>query len=198
MTRTMTASTGKGRGRWGPHGLSSVVDGKKYCNGCKRWLPATADYFHRRNDRLTPSWSSRCKECRNKKRIKRPRPAHGMVFVEPIRFVFIELENRLGVTEAQRRINMPNDRFRAIINRRQKTVQKATALRAIDTLREVRRKDEVRHKHSIKRGAYLRGEEELRPVVPNDFYSRQDDSEAERRRRERGQVVKGLDTDSPV
>lgn len=37
----------------------------KQCSKCKRWLPATSDYYHRRPHRKTP-WVPACKECENK------------------------------------------------------------------------------------------------------------------------------------
>lgn len=97
----------------------------------------------------------------------------GLVPYSRVRFIFRELEFRLGRTEACRRIGVSTRGFwmRHEGNRPNpgKQLRKDVVIRAIAVLRAAREIEEARHKDSIRHGAAARGREERTPVKRREF-----------------------------
>lgn len=195
----MTKSKGIGRGRKGvPRKPYSIKDGMKLCAGPTHpeggtWLPATEQYFYKRLNGLSPSFHSHCKRCRSHRVAKKKLDslAYGYVMVSRFRFVFEELERRLGRKEAARRCGMASHhRWQSIMEGKQRRVQKRTIERAMNALLEARINNEVRHRRDIKWGRAARGlPEVLKPVDQRDLYVPTGDKQMEQQRRYRGQEV---------
>lgn len=104
------------------------------------------------------SW---CRECEGALRTKGGfQRRHGLVPLSRVKFVFIELVERIGRNETHRRLGISNTALWMIRGNRQKYVQKHTASLAINLLRNLREDNVVRSRRDIKRGASARGEAE--------------------------------------
>lgn len=107
-----------------------------------------------------------------------------------VRNTIIELERRIGQAETIRRCRLNTVFFRNFygknkLRKPQRRIQKRTFKKLLEVLIEVRQKDEVIHRDSIKRGAVVRGEKVKRPVDPRDYYVPTGDSDLEQRRAHR-------------
>jgi hypothetical protein len=134
------------------------------------WLPTTN--FRKRSDgsgRLRGS----CAACEHLFRYGKPPEQHsavGWLDFSQYRFAVLELEARLGRAEARRRVGVGKTTWLRWSNGATR-IQKAKALKLIQTLIEVRRNKEARHKHSIRRGSAARGEPEKVPRKARDFHT---------------------------
>jgi hypothetical protein len=98
----------------------------------------------------------------------------GLVPYARVRFIFLELEFRLGRAEACRRVGVS---ARSFWPRHEggtrpnytKQLRKDVVVRAITVLRAAREIDEARHKDSIRHGAAARGRTERTPVKRREF-----------------------------
>lgn len=160
-------------GRWGRYKIIKGVK-HKICNGPLHqeegeWL--TLDkFFIMKNGARKGKPESRCKACR---RFQKDRLSEsGYIEIDKVKWIFLELQNRLGKTEVVRRLNLGTNFWVRLENKTQKYMQRRNAIKAFHLLQEVRAKNEVRHRTSIKRGAALRGEKEKVPSDPRDFYQR--------------------------
>lgn len=160
----------------------------KFCNGPLHlegiWLPATTEHFYKRKGGLSTQFLSRCIQCRAHKSRKTKRQIYGYAPVAKVRFIFVELEHRVGRTEAARRINFKNGYLKEIIDIHsgRKFVEKETVRRAMEELLLCRLNDEVRHKKHIQYGSAKRGLPESSPKNGRDYYKAHGDSDTERRR----------------
>jgi hypothetical protein len=133
--------------------------------------------------------SSRCIDGERIYRGRNPLQS-GFVPYYRVRFIFLELEFRIGRYETGRRIGVSQNFWWRHESRIPKSrfVRKATVVRAISVLRYLRENDEVRHRDSIKHGASARGRKERVPVERKDFNGKWD-SENERKRVARRQLT---------
>ena len=159
-------------------------------------LPATEKYFYvRKSVGREGQLVSRCRLCCNWERLKSP-GLSGTVSHHVAEPFFREAVNRVGFSEAARRIDMSETGLRNILNGPPyRRVQKRTLRKCMLEVISMRRKGEVRHRDSIVIGAYLRGWKEKTPIERRDFYSQQNDSETELKRvsRNRPEVRRGQD-----
>lgn len=114
----------------------------------------------------------------------------GFVLYSRVRFIFRELESRIGRAETCRRAEIsPNFWWRHHNENGllKPYVRKETAIRAMTLLVELRANNVTRHKKSIRHGAAARGRKERIPMYsrPTDFNGRSNDQEAEYRRSRR-------------
>ena len=189
----MTKSKGVGRGRKGiPRGPYSVKDGKKLCKGPLHpegeWLPATEEYFFPRKDDRVVSKNlllSVCKKCRRYKDAKdKTRGNYGYIQVSRVRFIFLEIENRIGRREAERRMQVGVRKMKNVVEGRQRYLEAHTVQKAITLLRELRETGEVRHREDIKYGRAARGLKETKKVTSkDDLYRPHGDSDTETRKK---------------
>lgn len=128
-----------------------------------------------------------CRACENANRNNSPTQPEisGYIYVAIIAPFMKELENRLGAEEAIRRCGVGHSTWYQWRKGTRTKTQRAVALRVLITLREVRQSKEVRHRKSIRRGAKLRGEPELTPKRPFEFYRPVGDIEKENRNKYR-------------
>lgn len=137
------------------------------------WVPLRDFYYHRGTHRNGKPFS-RCINCENIPRLKNgPRRYSGLVSISRIRWIFRELERRLGKMETARRLGSSYNLFYRLGKNRY--IQKQTVARAISLLRELREQDYFRSPQSIHRGAHLRGEEEK---IGRSFYTNKPQSKS--------------------
>jgi hypothetical protein len=176
----------------GQFGVRGIVDGKKRCNGplhngeyveISRFLP------RKRKRNKDAYYEARCRGCMTKSRGFNPKYA-GIVSLPTAWPVYVELVRRLGITEASRRTHTQKTVFYRVINKQGHYIRGKTFAKAMFVLADVRKHNEVRHRRDIKRGAYLRGKKERRPVHLGDFNNQSSDAENERRIKERSKKRK--------
>jgi hypothetical protein len=93
------------------------------------------------------------------------------VDIDRVRFIFIEIAHRVGKAEAARRIGIGRHSIYMILkDTSKKFVERKTAQSAVAVLKELREKDIVYSKNSIRRGAVARGEQPTRPIRRKEFY----------------------------
>lgn len=152
-----TKSTGVGRGRKGIPRKLEIINGRKLCTGRLHrggvWLPATTDYFYAIGIKGRRGFYSICKKCRRSALVKDDRKNFGYVAIGRMSFVFNELEQRLGRREAERRLGGSTHLMSRIMKGRQHYVEKETANRALELLRELRQHDVQRTEKEIKFGS---------------------------------------------
>jgi hypothetical protein len=103
--------------------------------------------------------------------------------ISRVQFALVELERRLGRNETCRRIGVADSFLLRLKD--QRNIQRVTAEKILIALREVRQEGIVRHRDSIRHGAYLRGRTEKVPTGYSDFYSFASDADNERKRQSR-------------
>lgn len=162
--------------RQGRNGLEKTCNCPKH-NGA--WVSLGNFNFHKTGGRKGKPFSQ-CKDGDHRARLRNWTGQHGFIPVARVRFAWIELVRRLGVSEASRRCNVKANFNKNI--EKQTVVRKSTANRIFNALASVRANNEVRHKDSIRRGAAMRGETERVPIRSLDFNSPQGDELNERRR----------------
>jgi hypothetical protein len=141
------------------------------------WLPATNKYFYftRRG-----TYYNRCRLCVVWSYAEIPEDA-GFIPVDKVIPFFKEAVFRVGKMETCRRIQLTDKRLRQILGGESQFVKKATFKRLMIELVSMRRKNEVRHKDSIRHGASMRGRTERVPINRRDFYHPHGDEDNERR-----------------
>jgi hypothetical protein len=146
----------------------------------ERWIPLT-QFYHRKTKKGTrPYWC--CKPCHNYWRQGRSNPNVGYIPAAKLSFAVTELENRLGRMEAIRRTGVSHTGwYSAFIWKTRKRLRRATAAKILETLKEVRASEEVRHRLDIAHGSAARGKSERRPTY-KDFYRPHGDSNLEARK----------------
>jgi len=151
------------------------------------WLPATEEYWAPKADSLSKTFWTPCRQCKHETINKNKRPAYGYVSIGRVRFVFVELQRRLGNAEASRRVYGSSSSAGKLswVLKNQQYVEKETARKAMEELRRCRASNEVRSKYDIKRGNYLRGKKERPPQRWKDYYVVEGDEQAEQVRRKR-------------
>lgn len=136
---------------------------------------------------------SQCVAC---ERVRRGRMEQsGLVLVSRVFFIFEELEARVGRWEAARLIGVSPKLWHRLDNRVYKRMYKQTVYKAMVVLQELRDKDVVRHRDSIKHGAAARGRVEREVTSWGDVYRPETPlakkarlaADAERKRKEREQ-----------
>jgi len=107
--------------------------------------------------------------------LRRPKESQAWTFgdgdqsyvpIARVRFVFIEIVNRIGTSEAARRMGISRQTIRKITNldSGKKFVERGTARKAMLLLRELRQNNVAYARSSIKRGALARGEKPRSPA----------------------------------
>jgi hypothetical protein len=139
---------------------------KKRCNGPLHngdYIPLKEFWVHKSGKRKGKPFSQ-CRHCENYQKFGDT--AHGLVPYSRVKFIFEELENRLGKAESLRRIGAS---YSFAYHHRygyHKGVRVAIVIRAIKVLQECRENGEVRHRRSIRHGSAARGHQER---VVNEF-----------------------------
>jgi hypothetical protein len=134
-------------GAWKRSGGRRLVirDGRKMCTGPKHpeggeWVRLSNFSYHKTGPREGKPFS-RCKDCSKAGRLKNYRGVQGRIAISRVRWVFRELETRIGRREVVRRGGFSWNLWGRLENNRY--VWKWTAYRAINLLREVR--EEQKH-----------------------------------------------------
>jgi hypothetical protein len=161
----------------------------KLCTGCLHgeggaWLPLHSFWIFK-NGKRAGKPVSQCKAC---ERVNRGRSGNGVVPVSRVHFAFVEIERRLGRTEACRRMGVSMNLWYRLQNGTYQNMYYSTAEKALVLLKELRENNVARHKDSIKYGAAARGAEEKIPKRNNDFYRSHGDSDTEDRRQRRAKA----------
>lgn len=159
-----------------------IKNGTKRCNGPLHkgeYIPLSEFWMHKAGKRKGKPFSQ-CKKCENFQKFGDT--SHGLVQYSRVKFIFDELQNRLGKMETCRRLDVSSNFFsRREIEPIQK-IRIATVVKAMKLLIECRKNSFVRHKASIRYGATARGRRE-RLVQPlskmNNYYNRHSDHEIE-------------------
>ena len=107
----------------------------------------------------------------------------GYVPLSRIRFIFLEIENRVGRAEAQKLMGTSQNFYKRL--EKQHYVRKVTARRAFLVLRELRENNIVRHRDSINHGAKARGHKEREVTQRKHLYRPHGDTDAVNRRNHR-------------
>jgi hypothetical protein len=150
------------------------------------WLPATEKYFYfYKTGMYRGQIYGRCRRCVNWKRIKKCPEKSGVVPIDEIRPFFIEAVNRVGLTEASRRIGMHYQNVKTIIDGNRTKVLRTSAEKVILAVMEMRKNGEVRHRDSIHFGASARGVPEKKVVNREDLYKPHGDNNTEIQRKRR-------------
>lgn len=131
----------------------------------------------RRKGRLYP----RCRKCRAYARFGHT--ISGYVRITQVEFIFIEMENRVGRTEATKLMGTSANFYQRIEN--QVYVRKMTVRRAIEALRILRENNTVRHRDSINHGAKARGRTEKVVTERKHLYRPHGDDDAAMKRKQR-------------
>lgn len=191
----MSISTGVGRGRKGmPRGPYSVKDGKKLCKGPLHpeggeWLSLEKFWKLNRKDTHRKYYNTSCKDCDAFRICKKNVRYHGYVEISKVRWIFVELVRRLGITETTRRVKInKEDVLKRYLDGSQRRIHLHTFYKAATVLQECRQNNEVRSKKDIKFGSYLRGRKETSLSYISDlreYYSMGSEEENERRKRSR-------------
>lgn len=179
-----------GNGRWGRYKVIDDVMHKK-CTGPLHpeegaWLPLRSFFINKKGPRAGKP-IPQCIECQKTSKGLDPKIS-GLIPISRVWWIFIEIKNRVGKAETCRLVGVSqNFWFRAergiYVNMR-----RATARRAIEVLHDLRTRNVVRHRDSIRHGAALRGREEKKVINMNDVYIRFGDSAREIQNRRRRQV----------
>lgn len=155
---------------------TKVIDGEvhRLCKGPGHdeptWLPETEKYFYRsKSGREKGKFYHRCRLCSNWEHLKSP-GLSGMVPNKLVRPYFIEGVNRVGMMEFARRTGLSANTINWTINGRKKHVQKMTVRVVMMEIISMRRKNEVRHRDSIKHGSEIRGRTEKAVKSDRDLY----------------------------
>jgi hypothetical protein len=101
---------------------------------------------------------SQCKHCLNYRKFGDT--GHGLVPFIRVKFIFEELENRLGRTESLRRIGVSHNFYYHHRDGRHKMVRVGIVIAAMKELKKCREEGEVRDRRSINYGATARGRDE--------------------------------------
>jgi hypothetical protein len=109
---------------------------------------------------------------------------HGWVYVSKYMWAIRELEARVGRMEAARRSGMSRSNWYRKLHSKQTKIQRRTAAKILVALRDARL-HEPRHRISIQRGAYLRGEKERPARNYHEFYYISGDKDTEVKRNQR-------------
>lgn len=134
------------------------------------YLPLSAFGFENRDGEKLPK--TQCRACCSK-----AREGNEIVPWKQVRFIFQELVFRVGSNEARRRCGINTNSWHLLFNNNQAGLRKKFVVNGMLALKAAREKDEVRHKHSIKHGAYLRGHKEKQVKTERDYYSQFSDEE---------------------
>jgi hypothetical protein len=146
------------------------------------WLPETHKYFYYRPG--LDKFRSRCRLCHAWVPGMNP-GEHGFVPAKLALPFFIEGVNRVGQLEFARRIGIAQENLGKIIRGERRFLRKLTVKRAMLEVISIRRKGEVRHRKSIRRGTLIRGEPEKKVKSKTDLYRPHGDADLELRRRSR-------------
>lgn len=179
-----------GRGRWGRY---KIIDGERHkmCNGPLHgeggaWMPLHSFWTMKSGPRAGKPMS-RCIAC---ERVYRGRLVNsGIVPVSKVYFIFRELEARIGRAEACRRLGMSHNLWWRLDKRIYKNMEKRTVAKAMGLLQELRDKDEVRHRDSIRYGASARGRVEREVKSWTDLYRPHGDNHTEYKRKQRASLT---------
>jgi hypothetical protein len=145
------------------------------------WMPLRSFWIYKSGSRIGKPMSQ-CIAC---ERIKRGRKGSGIVPVKKVYFAFMEIERRIGRTEACRRLGVSANLWYRLESGVYENMYFQTAQKAFRLLKELRESNEVRHRDSIRHGAAARGREEKIPKKPKDFYRPHGDADSEERRKDR-------------
>lgn len=162
-----------------------LIDGAlhKKCNGPTHsgwvWLPVT-QFWKSKYSRLR----AQCITCESA-----VQNSETLIDISTVYFALDELIRRLGVAEAGRRVGISDKTVTTIHRKQVYKVKRKTARKIIAALHEVRQAEEVRHRKSIRHGAYLRGREEKTPQHRSEFYKPTGDTDLEFRRRYRQENI---------
>lgn len=179
-----------GRGRWGRYKL---IEGEqhKLCNGPLHgeggaWMPLRSFWTLKKGKRAGKPLS-RCIAC---ERAYRGRLVNsGLVPVSRVYFIFRELEARIGRAESCRRLGMSPNLWLRLDKRVYERMEKQTVVRAMLLLQELRDKNVVRHRDSIRHGSAARGRVEKEVKRWGDLNKPNGDNEAQYRRKRRRQLT---------
>jgi len=120
-----------------------------------------------------------CKTCTSFGRSERMLPvAHYAALI-------MEIENRVGIAEASRRIGISTNALWNIRKRRVSHITRPTARKVVAALAELRKSGLVRHRDSIHAGASMRGIPEKIPKGRGDFYRPHGDADSGYKRKSR-------------
>lgn len=135
--------------------------------------------FYTKPDGKPRSWCIPCELHRSKK-------STPLVDYTDSYYGFVRsIVNRLGVEEAARRMRISQQGLWQLRFGRKRKIKKKTAESILRVTAELRNSGEVRHRDSIKHGAYLRGHKEKVPAARRDFYRKDGDSDNDRVRENR-------------
>ena len=161
-----------------PPGPKTIRGNTKKCN-CElhngEFIPLDKFWVFKKGKRKGLPMS-RCKEGLMLQQGRNPGTS-GYVPLSRFKFVFRELESRIGRVETCRRAGISINFWHRMDRGITRNVQKATVIRLISVLREAREADEVRHKDSIRHGAAARGRQERVPTTRKDFNISHGDSD---------------------
>lgn len=144
--------------------LHKLCRGPLHPNG--RFIPVS-DYFVRPERK--GRWRSRCIDCEFARK-----GYERNIFVTQMWVNWLdEIVSRVGVREGCRRMGLSPAWYRWFKRTKPKTMRKRTARKIVNTLRELRSQDIVRHRDSIHHGSAQRGHREKVPNHPRDYYHRQ-------------------------
>jgi len=158
-------------GRWNRYKFTENGVKLKQCNGPMHgeegvWLPLSQFWFFKTGKHKGKP-SNYCIPCDKASRGRDPQLS-GYMKISEVRWIFTELQSRLGKTETLRRCQLGTGFWSRID--KQKFMKRATVHRALLVLIDVRQNAIVRHRHSIRRGSAVRGEPERVPVDQRDLY----------------------------
>lgn len=149
------------------------------------WLPETEKYFYIINRKgEKPTFHYRCRLCANWNKLKSPGES-GWISVAIASPFYIELMHRVGLVEAARRSGIHRTQYSKVVNAQVQRVQKRKLRGVMLALISARRNNEVRHRHSIRTGAHLRGWAEKPILDRRDLYKSHGDDETETKRKQR-------------
>lgn len=164
-----------------------IIDGKKErrCTGPSHseptWLPDTDKYFYmRKSGKYAGTHVSRCRLC-SAWRSGLSLDESGYVPAHVIKPFLIEGINRVGIMEFCRRSGVTQTNAYKIRHNRQRRVTRSVAKRIMLEVVSMRRKNEVRHRASIKAGASVRGLPEKEVTSPSDLYQPESDEQRKER-----------------
>lgn len=137
----------------------------------ERYLPL--DYFYTRSSGNPHSYCIRCEGS----------DGRMVEFSVYYKGWIKSIVNRLGISETQRRLEISERTYQQWMKKPPKKIFRRNARAIVHLMRELRHTGEVRHKHSIHRGAKLRGEAEREIKKPSDLYFSNGDSHADYKRK---------------
>lgn len=178
-----------GHGRWGRY---RTFDGEKQklCNGPLHseegaWLREQSFWRHK-NGKRAGKLMSRCIECEKTARGRHPRTS-GFIPVSSVWWIFREIVSRVGKAEGCRLIGISQNMWFRAERGVYRNMRRETARKAIVVLHDLREREVVRHKTSIKHGAAARGRKERVPIDLKDYYYSGTDADTEYRRKRRAE-----------